>query len=52
MASAKLRTPDELKAVGRHWLNLSDADVAFFSRPWAATWRPSRIEAMATRCRP
>src|SRR6195256_6266735 len=31
MASAKLPTPDELKAVGRQLgMNLSDADVAFF----------------------
>ena len=35
MPSAKLPTPDELKAVGRQMgMSLSDADVAFFFKQW------------------
>src|SRR5262245_34970547 len=38
MASAKLPTPDELKAVGRQMgMNLSDADVAFFLETMGGT---------------
>ena len=49
MASAKLPTPDELKAVGRQMgMSLSDADVAFFLETMAGTVTAYHaIEAMA-----
>ena len=49
MASAKLPTPDELKAVGRQLgLTLSDADVAFFLETMAGSVAAYHaIEAMA-----
>jgi len=38
VASAKLPTPDELKAVGRQLgMSLSDADVAFFLETMGGT---------------
>ena len=49
MASAKLPTPDELKAVGRQMgMSLSDADVAFFLETMGGTVAAYHaIEAMA-----
>ena len=49
MASAKLPTPDELKAVGRQLgMNLSDADVTFFLETMGGSVAAYHaIEAMA-----
>ncbi len=49
MASAKLPTPDELKAVGRQMgMSLSDADIAFFLETMGGTVAAYHaIEAMA-----
>ena len=49
MASAKLPTPDELKAVGRQMgMSLSDGDVAFFLETMGGTVAAYHaIEAMA-----
>ena len=49
MASAKLPTPDELKAVGRHLgMSLSDADIAFFLETMSGSVAAYHaIEAMA-----
>src|SRR5258705_4245077 len=49
MASAKLPTPDELKAVGRQLgMSLSDADVAFFLETMSGSVAAYHaIEAMA-----